>query len=120
MLCLALKTVMLRGSTDTVFLVCHQAEAASLNGVGILLFLHHLPNAVKCKGKTLSISALRFFGSWSVEHLFPPDFPSVHRCRHLRSRYCAPGITGGQYCHRSVPDSPGHHLFFHSEFQGQH
>lgn len=73
MLCLALKTVILRGSTDTVFLVWHQAEAASLNGAGkfsILLFLHHLPNAVKCEERTLSISALRSFGSWSVEHCF--------------------------------------------------
>uniref|UniRef100_A0A803VT66 Dedicator of cytokinesis 11 n=1 Tax=Ficedula albicollis TaxID=59894 RepID=A0A803VT66_FICAL len=60
-------------SEDTVFLVWHQAEAASLNGVGkfsILLFLHHLPNAEKCKERILPISALRFFGSWSVEHCF--------------------------------------------------
>lgn len=72
MLCLALKTVVLRGNTGTVLLVCHQAEAASLNGVGkfsFLLFLHHLPNA-KCKGRILSVSALSFFGSWSVEHCF--------------------------------------------------
>lgn len=73
MLCLALKTVILRSNTGTVFLVWHQAEAASLNGVGkfsILLFWHHLPDTVKVQGRTLSISGLRFFGSWRVEHCF--------------------------------------------------
>lgn len=56
MLCLALKTLILRGNTGTVFLVWHQAEAASRNGLGkfsILLFLHHLPNAVKSMGENL-------------------------------------------------------------------
>lgn len=65
---LALKTVRLRGNTDVGFLGWHQAEAASLNGAGkfrILLSLPHLPNPVKCKGTTLSISAFR-----SCEHCF--------------------------------------------------
>uniref|UniRef100_A0A663FLL1 Dedicator of cytokinesis 11 n=1 Tax=Aquila chrysaetos chrysaetos TaxID=223781 RepID=A0A663FLL1_AQUCH len=67
-LCLALKTVRLRGNTDVGFFGWHQAEAASLNGAGkfsILLSLPHLPNPVKCKGTTLSISAFR-----SCEHCF--------------------------------------------------
>lgn len=72
-LCLALKTVRKRGNTDIHFLGWHQADTASLNGAGnfsILLFLPHLPNSVKCKGRSLSISAWRSCGSWGAEHCF--------------------------------------------------
>lgn len=122
-LCLALKTVRLSGNTDIRFFSA---------GIRLRFLLWtDLARSGSCRSHLISQT------QWSARgesHLYQHGdlvgagvlntvsscLLSVHRCRHLRSRYCAPGITGGQYCHWSVSDSPGHHLFFHSEFQGEH
>lgn len=72
-LCLALKTVRLRGSTNIGFLGWHQADTASLNVAGkfsILLFYLISQTQWSVSGGTLSVSASRSCGSWTVEHCF--------------------------------------------------